>query len=155
MPAILPKLCEAFDSLRQANISLTTMYQETHTTWVENGDLHVGIQRVNKGIRGGPDLSSQWNTGVSNSVSSTYRGFSDFIREQGNLTMGNVKKVNENCSLGLREIGKVRAESVIEALALLCALGVSYAVLILHASFRKLSPAKQSQRDGNRRIDQR
>ncbi|KAL2472687.1 PRA1 family protein H [Forsythia ovata] len=40
-------------------------------------------------------------------------------------------------------------------LALLCALGVSYAVLILHASFRKLTPAKQSQRDGNRRIDQR
>ncbi|CAA3024166.1 PRA1 family H [Olea europaea subsp. europaea] len=40
-------------------------------------------------------------------------------------------------------------------LALLCAVGVSYAVFILHASFRKLTPAKQSQRDGNRRIDQR
>ncbi|RVW14082.1 PRA1 family protein H [Vitis vinifera] len=27
--------------------------------------------------------------------------------------------------------------------ALFCALGVSYAVMILHASFRKLTPAKQ------------
>ncbi|RAL45454.1 unnamed protein product [Cuscuta campestris] len=39
-------------------------------------------------------------------------------------------------------------------MALLCAVGVSYAVLILHASFRKLTPSKQSsiQRNGNQRI---
>ncbi|XP_022876453.1 PRA1 family protein H-like isoform X1 [Olea europaea var. sylvestris] len=40
-------------------------------------------------------------------------------------------------------------------LALVCAIGVSYAVLILHASFRKLTPARQPSKDGNRRIDQR
>nr|GMC92357.1 PRA1 family protein H [Ipomoea batatas] len=37
--------------------------------------------------------------------------------------------------------------------AFLCAVGVSYAVMILHASFRKLTPSKQStQRDGNKRV---
>ncbi|CAH9116495.1 unnamed protein product [Cuscuta epithymum] len=37
-------------------------------------------------------------------------------------------------------------------IALLCALGVGYAVLILHASFRKLTPSKRpTQRDGTKR----
>ncbi|KAM3320623.1 PRA1 family protein H [Capsicum chacoense] len=38
--------------------------------------------------------------------------------------------------------------------ALFSAIAVSYAVMILHASFRKLTPSKQStSKDGNRRID--
>ncbi|KAL3508700.1 hypothetical protein ACH5RR_028101 [Cinchona calisaya] len=40
--------------------------------------------------------------------------------------------------------------------AILCAVGVSYAVLLLHASFRKLTLTKQSaQSDGNRRNNRR
>lgn len=35
--------------------------------------------------------------------------------------------------------------------AILCAVGVSYAVMILHASFRKLTPAKQPDRRGGSR----
>lgn len=81
----------------------------------ENGDLRVGIRRAKRGIGGGPEVSSGWNTGDSNSASSMYRGFSGFLSENENLTMGNVTKGNGNCSLGLREMGKVRAESVIEA----------------------------------------
>ncbi|KAK4439167.1 PRA1 family protein H [Sesamum alatum] len=41
-------------------------------------------------------------------------------------------------------------------LAVFCALGVSYAVMILHASFRKLTPTKQpAVRGGNRRTARR
>ncbi|CAI9761352.1 unnamed protein product [Fraxinus pennsylvanica] len=71
----------------------------------KNGDLRVGIRRAKRGIGGGPEVSSGGNSGDSNSASSMYRGFSGFLSENGNLTMGNVTKGNGNCSLGLREMG--------------------------------------------------
>ncbi|XP_022854132.1 auxin response factor 18-like [Olea europaea var. sylvestris] len=74
----------------------------------ENGDIRVGIRRAKRGIGGGPEVSSGWNTGDSNSASSMFRGFSGFLCENGKLAMANVKKGNG-------EMEKVKAESVIEA----------------------------------------
>ncbi|KAI3458975.1 hypothetical protein Pfo_015638 [Paulownia fortunei] len=84
----------------------------------ENGDLCVGMRRAKRGIGGGPEVSCGWNTGAANCASSLYRGFSGFLSENGNMCIGNVKKGNGSCELGLKERGNVRAESVTEAASL-------------------------------------
>ncbi|KAL2227750.1 auxin response factor 18-like [Sesamum indicum] len=75
----------------------------------ENGDLCVGIRRAKRGIGGGPEVvSCGWN---ANCGSPLYRGFSEFLGENGSLCIGNGKKGDGACKLGLN----LRAESVVEA----------------------------------------
>ncbi|CAN6565809.1 unnamed protein product [Malus baccata var. baccata] len=75
----------------------------------ENGDLCVGIRRAKRGIGGGPEYPSGWNTTAGNS-GSEYGGYSGFSRENGN-------KVLEKGSSDDAK-GKIRAEYVIEAATL-------------------------------------
>lgn len=70
----------------------------------ENGDLCVGIRRAKRGS-GGNESSSGWNSGVAGNL-----GFSPFVKEDENkLTHRSV------CNGNLREKGKIRPESVVEA----------------------------------------
>ncbi|KAK4430911.1 Auxin response factor 18 [Sesamum alatum] len=73
----------------------------------ENGDLCVGIRRAKRGI--GEVVSCGWNANCGSS--SLYRGFSEFLGENGSLCIGNGKKGDGSCKLGLN----LRAESVVEA----------------------------------------
>lgn len=76
----------------------------------ENGDLCVGIRRAKKGIGGGPEYPSGWNSGVGN-CGSQYGGYSSFSREDDGKLMG------RNC--GSRDLrARVKAESVVEAATL-------------------------------------
>ncbi|KAM2999015.1 hypothetical protein FF2_040602 [Malus domestica] len=85
----------------------------------ENGDLCVGIRRAKRGIGGGPEYPSGWNTTAGNS-GSEYGGYSGFSRENGN-------KVFEKGSSDDAK-GKMRAEYVIEA-ATLAANGQAFEVV--------------------------
>ncbi|XP_077227200.1 auxin response factor 18-like isoform X2 [Tasmannia lanceolata] len=80
----------------------------------ENGDLCVGIRRAKRGVGGGLESPSGWNSASGNCVS-PYGGFSVFLREDENKIMR-----NGNCNLGgaLRGRARVRPESVIEAATL-------------------------------------
>lgn len=75
----------------------------------ENGDLCVGVRRAKRGIGGGPESPSGWNTTYGNGVSSLYGGLSGLVRN------GNG---NGNFSGGLRGTGKLSGESVVEAASL-------------------------------------
>ncbi|KAH6827991.1 auxin response factor 16 [Perilla frutescens var. hirtella] len=69
----------------------------------ENGDLCVGIRRA-KRSGGGNEPSSGWNSGGAGNY-----GFSSFLKEDENRLMHRVSSGN------MREKGKVRPESVVEA----------------------------------------
>ncbi|XP_048326313.2 auxin response factor 18 [Ziziphus jujuba] len=75
----------------------------------DNGDLCVGIRRAKKGIGGGPEYPSGWNS-ASGSCGSQYGGYSSFSREDEGKLMG------RNCGRDLR--ARVKAESVVEAASL-------------------------------------
>ncbi|KAK3017380.1 hypothetical protein RJ639_006315, partial [Escallonia herrerae] len=77
----------------------------------ENGDLCVGIRRAKRGVGGGPESPTGWNTAAGNSATSC-GGFSGFSREDGTQFRRNG---NGNITGGLKGTGKVSAESVIEA----------------------------------------
>ncbi|XP_057954531.1 auxin response factor 18-like isoform X2 [Malania oleifera] len=83
----------------------------------ENGDLCVGIRRAKRGIAGGSESPSGWNSGAGNCVS-PYGGFSVFLREDENKLMRNGCCGNLNSGGGLRGKGKVKPESVVQAAAL-------------------------------------
>ncbi|KAA8516545.1 hypothetical protein F0562_016949 [Nyssa sinensis] len=83
----------------------------------ENGDLCVGIRRAKRGIGGGPESSSGWNPAGGNCVV-PYGGFSAFLREDENKIMRNCNGGSSGSSGGLVGRGKVRAESVMEAVTL-------------------------------------
>ncbi|XP_020259738.1 auxin response factor 18-like isoform X2 [Asparagus officinalis] len=75
----------------------------------ESGDLCVGIRRAKRGIGTGHEQPSGWNPPMS----AAYGGFSVFLREEENKLMrGNGNGGN------VRGKGRVRAESVIEAVRL-------------------------------------
>ncbi|KAJ7981006.1 Auxin response factor [Quillaja saponaria] len=92
----------------------------------ENGDLCVGIRRAKRGIGGGEESPSVWNSGSRNCVGS-YGAFSAFLREEENKNLGNGCG---NLVPGgkLRTGGKLRPESVTEAAAL-AASGQSFEVV--------------------------
>ncbi|KAF8397696.1 hypothetical protein HHK36_016618 [Tetracentron sinense] len=92
----------------------------------ENGDLCVGIRRAKRGICGGPESPSGWNSAAGNCVP-PYGGFSVFLREDEKL-IRNANGGISNSIGGLRGKGRVRAESVIEA-ATLAANGQSFEVV--------------------------
>ncbi|KAK6142221.1 hypothetical protein DH2020_022569 [Rehmannia glutinosa] len=71
----------------------------------ENGDLCVGIRRAKRGNCGN-ESSSGWNSGAAGNF-----GFSSFLKEDENKMMHRSGVGNGN----LREKGKVRPESVVEA----------------------------------------
>ncbi|CAL5424212.1 unnamed protein product [Camellia sinensis] len=93
----------------------------------ENGDLCVGIRRAKRGITGGPESPSGWNSGSGNCVSS-YGSFSVFMREDENKLMRNGSNGNLNSGGGLRGRGRVRPEAVVEA-ATLAANGQAFEVV--------------------------
>ncbi|RZC76339.1 hypothetical protein C5167_002798 [Papaver somniferum] len=82
----------------------------------ENGDLCVGIRRAKRGIGGGPEASSGWNSASGNCVS-PYAGYSVFMREDESKLGRNANGGNNNspCGGGFRGKPKVRPESVVEA----------------------------------------
>ncbi|XP_027104978.2 auxin response factor 18 [Coffea arabica] len=94
----------------------------------ENGDLCVGIRRAKRGIGGGPEAPSGWNTSAGNCTSSLYGGFSRLLGEEENRIMRNPKGGTNNSDIGARGRGKVRAESVVEA-ANLAASGQAFEVI--------------------------
>ncbi|KAK6121668.1 hypothetical protein DH2020_044595 [Rehmannia glutinosa] len=71
----------------------------------ENGDLCVGIRRAKRGNCGN-ESSSGWNSGAAGNF-----GFSSFLKEDENKMIHRSGVGNGN----LREKGKVRPESVVEA----------------------------------------
>ncbi|KAK6163334.1 hypothetical protein DH2020_000198 [Rehmannia glutinosa] len=71
----------------------------------ENGDLCVGIRRAKRGNCGN-ESSSGWNSGAAGNF-----GFSSFLKEDENKMIHRSGVGNGN----LRETGKVRPESVVEA----------------------------------------
>lgn len=79
----------------------------------DNGDLCVGVRRAKRGIGGGAESLSGWNT-------SMYGGFS---REDENKFAR-----NGNLNGGLRKVGKLSVESVVEA-AMLAANGQPFEVV--------------------------
>ncbi|KAL0402246.1 UNVERIFIED_CONTAM: Auxin response factor 18 [Sesamum latifolium] len=110
----------------------------------ENGDLCVGIRRAKRGIGGGPEVVSYgWN---ANCGSPLYRGFSEFLGENGSLCIGNGKKGDGSCKLGLN----LRAESVVEA-ANLAAKGQPFEVVYYpRASTPEFVVRESAVRDGMR-----
>ncbi|KAL3523465.1 hypothetical protein ACH5RR_016299 [Cinchona calisaya] len=84
----------------------------------ESGDLCVGIRRAKRGIGGGPEAPSGWNTGTGNCTSSLFGGFSRLLGEEESRFMRHTKGGNRNNDIGMRGRGKIRAESVIEAATL-------------------------------------
>ncbi|GFZ20453.1 auxin response factor 16 [Actinidia rufa] len=84
----------------------------------ENGDLCVGIRRAKRGIAGGPESHSGWNSPSGNYVS-PFVAFSAFLREDENKLMRNGSSGNLNSGDGgLRGKGRVRPEDVVEAASL-------------------------------------
>ncbi|PSR86591.1 Auxin response factor like [Actinidia chinensis var. chinensis] len=84
----------------------------------ENGDLCVGIRRAKRGIAGGPESHSGWNSPSGNYVS-PFMAFSAFLREDENKLMRNGSSGNLNSGDGgLRGKGRVRPEDVVEAASL-------------------------------------
>ncbi|KAK4408956.1 Auxin response factor 22 [Sesamum angolense] len=73
----------------------------------ENGDLCVGIRRAKRGSGiGGNESTSGWNSGAAGN----FAGFSSFLKEDEN------KLMHRSVTNGsLREKGKVKPESVLEA----------------------------------------
>ncbi|XP_059626788.1 auxin response factor 18-like [Cornus florida] len=82
----------------------------------ENGDLFIGIRRAKRGIVGGPESPSGWNSSAGNCVM-PYGGFSVFLRGDENKLMRNGSSGNLNSS-GSKGRGRVRPESVIQAVSL-------------------------------------
>lgn len=80
----------------------------------ENGDLCVGIRRAKRGIGGGPESSSGWNTAGANSII-PYGGLSAFLREDEGKLMRNGNGSNSGSFMGR---GRVKVESVVEAATL-------------------------------------
>ncbi|KAL2345057.1 hypothetical protein Fmac_006342 [Flemingia macrophylla] len=80
-----------------------------------NGDLCVGIRRAKRGIGGGFDTPSGWNS-VRGIRSVPFGGFPTFLREEGDQLMRNGN--GNGLSLSPRAKGKVRPEAVIEAATL-------------------------------------
>ncbi|KAG8387666.1 hypothetical protein BUALT_Bualt02G0045100 [Buddleja alternifolia] len=73
----------------------------------ENGDLCVGIRRAKRGSGiGGAEFLSGWNS----SGAGNFGGFSSYLKEDENKLLH-----RSVCSGNLREKGKVRPESVVEA----------------------------------------
>ncbi|KAL6552843.1 hypothetical protein OROHE_008207 [Orobanche hederae] len=85
----------------------------------DNGDLCVGIRRTKRGICGGPEVLSGWNTGPANLGPSSYRGVSGFLSESGYNMLFNRKKDNGSCEVGSKEGGNFnsRGECVLEAVS--------------------------------------
>ncbi|XP_027351697.1 auxin response factor 18-like isoform X2 [Abrus precatorius] len=83
----------------------------------ENGDLCVGIRRAKKGIGGGPETSSGWNS-VGGICPLPYGGFSSFLKDEDNQFMRNGNSNVLSPSANLMGKGKVRPEAVIEAATL-------------------------------------
>ncbi|PKI68138.1 auxin response factor 18-like [Punica granatum] len=78
----------------------------------ENGDLCVGIRRAKRGIGGGPESSTGWN---SCSVT-PYGGFSAFLRDEETKLMRNGNGSNGvGSNGGSNGKGKVTIEAVVEA----------------------------------------
>ncbi|KAJ7947820.1 Auxin response factor [Quillaja saponaria] len=82
----------------------------------ENGDLCVGIRRAKRGIGGGSESPSGWNSGSGNCIG-PYGPFSAFLREEENKLLRNGCG-NSGPGSSLRGRGKLRPESVREAAAL-------------------------------------
>ncbi|OMO72500.1 AUX/IAA protein [Corchorus capsularis] len=93
----------------------------------ENGDLCVGIRRAKRGIGGGPESSSGWNTTSGNCIV-PYGGFSAFLREDENKLMRNGSSNGLNSNSNMMGKRKVRPEQVIEA-ATLAANGQQFEVV--------------------------
>ncbi|GFP95978.1 auxin response factor 18 [Phtheirospermum japonicum] len=72
----------------------------------ENGDLCFGVRRAKRGIGGGPEVLSGWNTAPANFGPRGF-GFSCFLSESGN-----------NMSVGKKNNGDLRDECVFEAVSL-------------------------------------
>ncbi|KAE8666239.1 Auxin response factor 10 [Hibiscus syriacus] len=83
----------------------------------ENGDLCIGIRRAKRGISGGPDCSSGWNTTAANCMI-PYGGFSAFMREDESKLMSNGSNNEVSSNGNLMGKRKVRPEQVIEAATL-------------------------------------
>ncbi|KAF5727456.1 auxin response factor 18 [Tripterygium wilfordii] len=97
----------------------------------ENGDLCIGIRRVNRGMGNGNDSVTGWNSGPGNCVN-PYAGISVFLREdEGKITRNGC---NRNLSSGpsglggLKVKGKVRPDTVVEA-AMLAVTGQPFEVV--------------------------
>ncbi|XP_059628317.1 auxin response factor 18 [Cornus florida] len=83
----------------------------------DNGDLCVGIRRAKRGIGGGTESPSGWNT-LGGNCAPTYGGYSALLREDENKFMRNGNGGNANGNGGLKGKIRVRAEAVIEAASL-------------------------------------
>ncbi|KAE8705965.1 Auxin response factor 10 [Hibiscus syriacus] len=83
----------------------------------ENGDLCIGIRRAKRGISGGPESSSGWNTTAANCMI-PYGGFSPFLREDESKLMrnGSNNRISSNGNLMGKK--KDRPEHVIEVATL-------------------------------------
>eukprot|EP00268_Persea_americana_P046800 TRINITY_DN4836_c0_g1_i2.p1 TRINITY_DN4836_c0_g1~~TRINITY_DN4836_c0_g1_i2.p1 ORF type:complete len:699 (+),score=135.89 TRINITY_DN4836_c0_g1_i2:787-2883(+) len=84
----------------------------------EKGDLCVGIRRAKRGINGGPESLSGWNSAAAMNCVPPYGGFSMFLREDDSKLGRNTNGGNSNSGGGLRGTGRVRPESVMEAATL-------------------------------------
>ncbi|RWR83956.1 auxin response factor 18-like protein [Cinnamomum micranthum f. kanehirae] len=83
----------------------------------ENGDLCVGIRRAKRGVGGGPESPSGWNSSAGNCVS-PFGGFSVFLKEDERLMRNANGGMSNSSGGGLRGRGRVKPDSVIEAAAL-------------------------------------
>ncbi|XP_040994778.1 auxin response factor 18-like isoform X1 [Juglans microcarpa x Juglans regia] len=84
----------------------------------ENGDLCIGIRRAKRGNGLSPEFPSGWNSGPCH-TDSPYGGFSVLLREDNTVMRNGCG--NSSPSGNLRRKGKVRPESVTEAVALAAA----------------------------------
>ncbi|KAL6494225.1 hypothetical protein OROGR_031025 [Orobanche gracilis] len=85
----------------------------------DNGDLCVGIRRAKRGICGGPEVLSGWNTGPANLGPCSYRDVSGFLSENGYNMLFNRRKDNGSCEVGSKERGNFnsRGECALEAVS--------------------------------------
>ncbi|XWS66883.1 hypothetical protein CRYUN_Cryun05aG0239000 [Craigia yunnanensis] len=93
----------------------------------ENGDLCVGIRRAKRGIGGGPESSSGWNSTGGNCMV-PYGGLSAFLREDENKLMRNCSSNGLSSNSNLMGKRRARPEQVIEA-ATLAAYGQQFEVV--------------------------
>ncbi|KAL9230651.1 hypothetical protein vseg_005975 [Gypsophila vaccaria] len=98
----------------------------------ENGDLCVGIRRPKRGIGGGPECPSGWNTG---GCGSSYGGgggggggYGAFLRDDESKMLRNFNGMGSSNGGGVGLNSKVKAESVIEG-ANLAAYGQPFEVV--------------------------
>ncbi|KAE8717254.1 Auxin response factor 10 [Hibiscus syriacus] len=95
----------------------TILAKDVHGETWKFRHIYRGIRRAKRGISGGPESSSGWNTTAANCMI-PYGGFSPFLREDESKLMRNGSNNGVSSNGNLMGKKKVRPEHVIEAATL-------------------------------------